>query len=85
MVKSVLMQKEIKVSRKSISILLKFLLAMWIMTLFLLQVILYPPMPLLRLIDTVGVSDSFTSLQSKLTPFFRTSDLNLDFAIKFND
>lgn len=79
------MQKEIKVSRKSISILLKFLLVMWIMTLFLLQVILYPPMPLLRLIDTVGVSDSFASLQSKLTPFFQTSDLNLDFAIKFND
>lgn len=80
-----LMQKDIKVSRKSISLLFKLLLAIWIVILFSLQVVLYPPTPLLRLIDTVGASDSFTSLQRRLTPFFQTSDLNLDFAIKFND
>ena len=55
------------------------------LALFALQVLLYPPAPVLQVIKKMGGSDSFTSLQSKVLPYFQTSDLNIEFAIQFND
>lgn len=79
------MQKEIRLSRKFVSAFIKVLLTIWMLALFTLQVLLYPPAPFLQVIKKMGGSDSFTSLQSKVLPYFQTSDLNIEFAIQFND
>ena len=45
--------------------------------------LLYPPQPLLTLVEKLDMLETFYSLQELITPFFRTTDINIDFMKKF--
>lgn len=80
MVKFVLM-KSVKIPMSAV----RLLLGLWMGLILALQLILYPPPPVLELADTVNLHKPLITLQEKIKPFLQTTDLNMDFALKFND
>ena len=83
MVKSVLMKTEERPRDKKKRIFINFLLGLWMSAILALQLLLYPPQPLLTLVEKLDMLETFYSLQELITPFFRTTDLNIDFMKKF--
>jgi len=78
MVKFVLM-KSVKIPMSVV----RLLLGLWMGFILALQLILYPPPPMLELADTMNLREPLLALQERIKPFFRTTDINLDFMLKF--
>ena len=85
MVKFDLMKPALNIQRKKINLLINILLGLWITAILCLQIILYPPQPLINILTSSSLSEPFYILQGKILPTFQTSDLNIEFALKFND
>lgn len=85
MVKFDLMKPALKIQRKKINLLINIILGLWITAILCLQIILYPPQPVINILTSSNLSEPFYTLQGKILPTFQTSDLNIEFALKFND
>ena len=79
------MKPVLKIQRKKVNLLINILLGLWITAILFLQIILYPPQPIVTIIDKLSLTEPFYNVQGKILPTFQTSDLNLEFALKFND
>ena len=77
------MKTEERPRDKKKRILINFLLGLWMSAILALQLLLYPPQPLLTLVEKLDMLETFYSLQELITPFFRTTDINIDFMKKF--
>jgi len=79
------MKPDLKIQRKKLTLLVNILLGLWVGAILFLQLILYPPQPVVTIVNELGFTEPFYNLQGKIFPTFQTSDLNLEFALKFND
>ena len=83
MVKSLLMKLEEKPKGNKRRLFINILLGFWMSAILALQLISHPPPPLLTLLEKLNLQESFKALQEIVIPFFRTTDINLDFTKKF--
>ena len=83
MVKSVLMKTEERPRDKKKRILINFLLGLWMSAILALQLILYPPRVMIVIADELNLLEPFVALREKIQPFFKATDINMDFVIKF--
>jgi hypothetical protein len=77
------MKPALKIQRKKINLLINILLGLWISAVLCLQIILYPPLPFLYVLEVNDYSEQFTDLHERIKSFFITTDINLDFSEKF--
>lgn len=85
MVKSLFMKQRQKTNHQSKKLFINILLWSWMAIILIMQFILYPPNPFWNIAKKLNVQEPMSELRQDILPFFQTTDLNMDFALIFND